>query len=134
MAVLWDEGVNTGRLSMQEFVALTSTNTAKIFNLYPRKGSIRVGADADLVLWDPQGTRTISAKTHHQKVDFNIFEGKTVRGVPSHTISQGRVVWADGDLRAVRGAGRYIERAAYPAVFDLLKKRAEQHKPVAVKR
>ena len=86
------------------------------------------------MLWDPQGTRTISAKTHHQKVDVNIFEGKTVRGVPSHTISQGRLVWANGDLRAVRGAGRYIERAAYPAVFDLLKKRAEQHMPVAVKR
>jgi len=134
MALLWDEGVNTGRLSMQEFVALTSTNSAKIFNIYPRKGTIRVGADADLVLWDPLGTRTISAKTHHQQVDFNIFEGKTVRGIPSHTISQGRVVWADGDLRAERGAGRYIERPAYPAVFDLLKKRAEQHKPIAVKR
>ncbi|MEG0066237.1 MAG: dihydropyrimidinase, partial [Pseudomonas sp.] len=76
----------------------------------------------------------ISAKTHHQQVDFNIFEGKTVRGVPSHTVSQGRVVWADGDLRAERGAGRYIERPAYPAVFDLLSKRAEQHKPTAVKR
>ncbi|MNV89327.1 phenylhydantoinase [compost metagenome] len=57
-----------------------------------------------------------------------------MRGVPSHTISQGRVVWADGDLRAERGAGRYIERPAYPAVFDLLSKRAEQHKPTAVKR
>uniref|UniRef100_UPI00286A1F88 amidohydrolase family protein n=1 Tax=Pseudomonas sp. TaxID=306 RepID=UPI00286A1F88 len=134
MAVLWDEGVNTGRLSMQHFVALTSTNTAKIFNLYPRKGAIRVGADADLVLWDPEGRRTISAKTHHQQVDFNIFEGKTVRGVPSHTVSQGRVVWADGDLRAERGAGRYVERPAYPAVFDLLSKRAELNKPTAVKR
>ena len=86
------------------------------------------------MLWDPLGTRTISAKTHHQNVDFNIFEGKTVRGVPSHTISQGRLVWVDGDLRAERGAGRYIERAAYPSVFDLLKKRAEHQQPVAVKR
>jgi dihydropyrimidinase len=119
---------------MQHFVALTSTNTAKIFNLYPRKGAIRVGADADLVLWDPEGTRTISAQTHHQQVDFNIFEGKTVRGVPSHTVSQGRVVWADGDLRAERGAGRYVERPAYPAVFDLLSKRAELNRPTAVKR
>lgn len=134
MALLWHEGVNTGRLSMQEFVALTSTNTAKIFNLYPRKGAIRVGADADLVLWDPEGTRTISAKTHHQKVDFNIFEGKTVRGVPSHTISQGKLVWADGDLRAERGAGRYVERPAYPSVFEQLSKRAEHSRPTAVKR
>ena len=134
MALLWDEGVNTGHLSMQAFVALTSTNTAKIFNLYPRKGAIRVGADADLVLWDPEGTRTISAKTHHQNVDFNIFEGKTVRGVPSHTISQGKLVWADGDLRAERGAGRYVERPAYPSVFEQLSKRAERSKPVAVNR
>ena len=134
MALLWHEGVNTGRLSMQEFVALTSTNTAKIFNLYPRKGAIRVGADADLVLWDPEGTRTISAKTHHQQVDFNIFEGKTVRGVPSHTISQGKLVWADGDLRAERGAGRYVERPAYPSVFEQLSKRAALCKPVAVNR
>ncbi|MCC1692167.1 dihydropyrimidinase, partial [Salmonella enterica subsp. enterica serovar Indiana] len=95
-------------------------------------GAIRVGADADLVLWDPQGTRTISAKTHHQRVDFNIFEGKTVRGVPSHTISQGKLVWVDGDLRAERGAGRYVERPAYPAVFEQLRKRAEHSRPVAI--
>ncbi|MCZ4149890.1 dihydropyrimidinase, partial [Escherichia coli] len=87
MALLWDAGVNSGRLSMHEFVALTSTNTAKIFNLFPRKGAIRVGADADLVLWDRQGSRTLSAATRHRRVDFNIFEGRTVRGIPSHTIS-----------------------------------------------
>ena len=134
MAGLWDEGVYSGRLSMQDFVALTSTNTAKIFNLYPRKGAIRVGADADLVLWDPQGTRTISAKTHHQRVDFNIFEGRTVRGIPSHTISQGRLVWADGDLRAEMGAGRYLERPAYPSVFEVLSRRAEHQRPTPVER
>lgn len=103
MAVLWDAGVNSGRLSMHEFVALTSTNTAKIFNLFPRKGAIRVGADADLVLWDPQGTRTISAKTHHQQVDFNIFEGRTVRGIlPHHQPGQGAL----GRWRPARRAGR----------------------------
>ncbi|MGR4070485.1 dihydropyrimidinase [Billgrantia sp. C5P2] len=134
MAVLWEEGVNSGKLSMHDFVALTSTNTARIFNLYPRKGSIQVGADADLVVWDPSGTRTISAETHHQNVDFNIFEGKTVRGIPRHTVSQGKWVWRDGELRAERGAGRYLERPAYPGVFDLLKRRAELHAPQAVKR
>lgn len=134
MAVLWDAGVNSGRLSMHEFVALTSTNTAKIFNLFPRKGAIRVGADADLVLWDPQGTRTISAQTHHQRVDFNIFEGRTVRGIPSHTISQGRVLWADGDLRAEPGAGRYVERPPYPSVYEVLERRAEQQRPTPVQR
>lgn len=134
MAVLWDEGVNSGKLSIHDFVALTSTNTARIFNLYPRKGSIQVGADADLVVWDPSGTRTISAETHHQNVDFNIFEGKTVRGIPRHTVSQGKWVWRDGELRAERGAGRYLERPAYPGVFDLLKRRAELHAPQAVKR
>ena len=134
MAVLWDAGVNSGRLSMHEFVALTSTNTAKIFNLFPRKGAIRVGADADLVLWDPQGSRTISAKTHHQQVDFNIFEGRTVRGIPSHTISQGRVLWADGDLRAEPGAGRYVERPAYPSVYEVLSRRAEHQRPTPVQR
>ena len=134
MAVLWDEGVNSGRLSMHDFVALTSTNTARIFNLYPRKGAIQVGADADLVVWDPAGTRTISAETHHQNVDFNIFEGKRVRGIPRHTMSRGKWVWRDGELRAERGAGRYLERPAYPGVFDLLKRRAELHAPQAVQR
>lgn len=134
LAVLWDEGINTGKLSPQEFVALTSTNTAKIFNLYPRKGAIQVGSDADIVVWDPNGTRTISAETHHQNVDFNIFEGKTVRGIARHTISHGKWVWRDGDLRAERGAGRYLERPAYPGVFELLAKRAELNAPMAVKR
>ncbi|WP_192035103.1 dihydropyrimidinase [Halomonas sp. YLGW01] len=134
MAVLWDEGVNSGRLSLQEFVALTSTNAAKIFNLYPRKGAVRVGADADLVVWDPKGTRTISAKTHHQNIDFNIFEGKTVTGIPRHTISQGKWVWRDGELHAERGAGRYLERPAYPGVYDVLKRRAEVNTPTAVDR
>ena len=89
MAVLWDQGVNTGRLTMNEFVEVTSANAAKIFNIYPRKGSVSIGADADLVVWDPEGTRTISAKTHHQNIDFNIFEGRTVKGIPSHTLKPG---------------------------------------------
>jgi dihydropyrimidinase len=87
--VLWDAGVNTGRLTPSEFVAITSANAAKLFNIYPQKGSVSRGADADLVVWDPAGTKTLSAKTQHSKGDFNIFEGRTVKGIPSHTISQG---------------------------------------------
>jgi dihydropyrimidinase len=132
MAVLWHHGVGSGRLTANEFVRVTSTNAAQIFNLYPRKGSVSVGADADLVIWDPAGSRTISAKTHHQKVDFNIFEGMTVKGVPSHTISQGKVVWADGKLDAVEGAGRYIDRPTFPPVFAALalQNRLKAHRPV----
>ncbi|VFT51861.1 phenylhydantoinase [Pseudomonas aeruginosa] len=82
----------------------------------------------------PQGSRTLSAATHHQRVDFNIFEGRTVRGIPSHTISQGKLLWAAGDLRAEPGAGRYVERPAYPSVYEVLGRRAERRRPVAVER
>lgn len=134
LAVIWDAGVNTGRLTPSEFVAITSANTAKLFNIYPRKGCVTAGADADLVLWDPQGSKTLSAKTHHSKVDFNIFEGRTVRGVPSHTISQGRVVYAKGDLRAEQGAGRYVKRPPFGPQFEAADKRLKATAPTAVPR
>ncbi|HXP97538.1 MAG TPA: dihydropyrimidinase [Telmatospirillum sp.] len=122
MTVLWHHGVNSGRLTMSEFVAATSTNAAKIFNLYPRKGTIAVGADADLVVWDPKATKTISAKTQHQKVGLNIFEGMAVEGLAVMTLSQGKVVYRDGQLRAVKGAGRYINRPAFPPVYEAVRK------------
>ena len=115
MEVLWQHGVNSGRLTANDFVALTSTNAAKIFNIHPCKGSIMVGADADIVVWDPEATKTISAKTHHQNVDFNVFEGMEIKGCASHTVSRGRVVYADGKLDTVRGAGRYVDRPPFPA-------------------
>lgn len=134
MAVMWDAGVNTGKLTMNEFVAVTSANAAKIFNIYPQKGSITVGADADIVVWDPAGSRTISAKTHHQNIDFNIFEGRTVTGIPSHTLSRGNLVWVDGDLRAEKGAGQYVERKPFSPVFDAMAKQAHLNTPSAVDR
>ena len=134
LAVLWTHGVNTGRMTPSEFVAITSTNAAKIFNIYPRKGSVSVGADADLVVWDPAGTRIISAKTHHQRIDFNIFEGMEVKGIPSHTISQGNITYKEGQLRAIKGAGRYIKRPSFQPVFDALSKIAKSNRPKAVKR
>ncbi|CDG85002.1 dihydropyrimidinase [Janthinobacterium agaricidamnosum] len=115
MAVVWDAGVNSGKLTPSEFVRVTSTNAAQIFNMYPRKGLIAVGADADIVVWDPQGTRTISAKTQFAKGGFNVFEGRTVRGIPSTTLAAGNVVFHRGELTAVEGAGRYVERPAFSA-------------------
>lgn len=134
MAVIWDAGVNSGRLTPSEFVAITSANAAKLFNIYPRKGLVGVGADADLVVWDPQATRTLSVKTQHSKGDFNIFEGRTVQGVPSHTISQGAVVYAQGQLRAEQGKGRYIKRPAFGPNFDAVQRRAEALHPTPVVR
>lgn len=134
LAILWDEGVNKGRLTLNEFVAVTSTNTAKLFNMYPQKGSITVGADADIVVWDPQGTRTISADSHHMNVDFNIFEGRTVKGIPSHTLSQGKVVWCNGQLNAERGAGRYIKRPPFSPIVEAVARQTELNEPQAVKR
>jgi dihydropyrimidinase len=134
MAVLWTHGVNTGRLTPEEFVAITSANAARIFNLYPRKGSISVGADADIVVWDPKASKTISAKTHHQQVDFNIFEGMAVQGLPSHTLSQGKLTYVQGELRAERGAGRYLKRPAYTSAFAALEKIATANLPTSVKR
>jgi dihydropyrimidinase len=134
LEVLWEHGVRTGKLTMNEFVQVTSTNTAQIFNIYPRKGVVAVGADADIVVWDPQASKTISAKTHKQKVDYNIFEGMTVTGCASHTIANGKVVFADGELDVERGAGRYVDRPAYASYYDALKLKMEHDEPTAVKR
>ncbi|WP_184706919.1 dihydropyrimidinase [Comamonas odontotermitis] len=134
MAVVWDAGVNTGRLTPSEFVAITSANTAKLFNVYPRKGFIGAGADADVVLWDPKATKTLSVKTQHSKGDFNIFEGRQVTGLPSHTISRGKIVYANGDLRAEKNAGQYFKRPAFGPNFQAVQKRAQEMAPTAVAR
>lgn len=134
MHVLWTHGVRTGKLTMNEFVAITSTNAAKIFNIYPRKGAIEVGADADLVVWDPEKERTISKDTHHQNIDFNIFEGMTVKGINVVTVSQGEVVYQDGEPRTKRGVGRYINRPTFAPYYDAMKIGHTNKAPSAVKR
>jgi dihydropyrimidinase len=133
MSVLWHYGVNTGRLTPNEFVRVTSTNAAQIFNLYPRKGAVVQGADADLVIWDPTRSRTISVATHHQNVDFNVFEGMTVNGIATHTIARGELAWVDGDLRAQRGRGRYLKRPPNAAYFEATRtaNRLKEVAPVA---
>jgi len=134
MEVLWHHGVGSGRLTTNEFVRITSANAAQIFNIYPRKGSISEGADADIVVWDPAKTKTISSKTDHQNVDYNIFEGMTVTGCASHTVSRGKLVYADGELLVERGAGRYVERPPFAPFYDALRIQAERARPVPVDR
>jgi len=134
LAVLWTHGVSTGRLTPEEFVAVTSANTAKIFNIYPRKGCIAVGADADIVVWDPEAHKTISAKTHKQNIDFNIFEGMEVKGLPSHTISGGKLRYKAGELMTTPGDGRYVKRPAFPSMFNALDLAAKAKAPTPVKR
>jgi dihydropyrimidinase len=134
MSVLWHHGVRTGRLTPSEFVAATSTNAARIFHLHPKKGAIQPGADADLVIWDPTASRTISAKTHHQNIDFNIYEGMQVEGVAAVTLSRGSIVWKDGQLRTVRGAGRYVNRPCHAPFWDSQRRRNAAAVPTAVPR
>ena len=132
MNVLWTHGVNTGRLTMSEFVAVTSANTAKIFNIYPRKGVIAEGSDADLAIFDPSATHTISVKTHHQNIDFNIFEGMELTGINVATISQGKVVYKNGDVRTERGVGRYVERPCFAPYYSAVEKRSTATAPASV--
>jgi dihydropyrimidinase len=134
MGILWHHGVNTGRLTVSEFVAITSSNAAKIFNIYPRKGMIAAGSDADIVIWDPEMERTISKDTHHQNIDFNIFEGMTVKGANTTTISQGNIVYKDGELRTVKGAGHYINRPTYAPYYSAFEKVRKLNEPKAVDR
>jgi dihydropyrimidinase len=134
MGVLWHHGVNTGRLTVNEFVAITSANAAKIFNIYPRKGAISVGADADIVVWDPEKERTISKDTHHQNIDFNIFEGMELKGANIVTVSQGNIVYQDGEVRTVRGAGRYVDRPTHAPFYSAFEKQRELNEPTAVDR
>lgn len=134
MSVLWSHGVETGKLTPSEFVAVTSTNAAKIFNVFPRKGAVTPGADADLVVWDPKGTRVISAKTHHQKIDFNVYEGMEVTGIPVYTLSQGAVVYDQGEVKTVRGKGRYVDRPCYPPYWKNQALRNKMAEPKKVER
>ena len=110
LALLYTHGVGSGRLGLRQFVDLVSTRPAQLFGLFPRKGVIRVGSDADLVIWDPEATGTISATTHHHRCDRSIYEGFELRGLPSAVVAAGRVQYRENSLEVERGAGRFVHR------------------------
>ena len=110
MPILWTHGVRTGRLTMNEFVAVTSTNAAKAFGLYPKKGAIVEGADADIVVWDPERSKTITAEAQESAIDYNVFEGYEVTGLPRTVLSRGRVAVDDGVVQPKMGHGKFVGR------------------------
>ncbi len=134
MPMLWTHGVNTGRLTMNEFVAVTSTNIAKILNCYPRKGAILVGSDADLVIWDPEKSKTISAKSQQSSIDYNVFEGKQVKGLPRFTLTRGYVAIDDGVVKTKEGHGEFVKRPPNTAVNIALSKWKQVTAPRPVQR
>jgi dihydropyrimidinase len=114
--LLYHHGVNEGRISLRRFVEVTSTNAARMFGLFPRKGTIAVGSDADLVIYDPAREEVISKdnpRTHHMNVDYTAYEGFRVKGYPEVVVARGKVVVDRGKWLGQRGAGRYLKRATY---------------------
>ncbi|QPC83831.1 dihydropyrimidinase [Phototrophicus methaneseepsis] len=117
MMVIWEHGVNTGRLSPTKFVELMSTNPAKIFGMYPKKGTIAIGSDADLLIWDPEAKHTISAETHHMRVDYNCYEGMTVTGKPVMVYQRGKKLVDGDEWLGQNGAGEFIKRKPHAPVL-----------------
>ena len=111
MSLVFDGGVRTGRIPLNRFVELTSTSPAKIFGLFPRKGTIAPGSDADIVIFDPQKTQKLSASTLHMKVDYNPYEGREVTGVTETVLSRGKVIIEDGRFVGRPGNGSFLKRA-----------------------
>ena len=113
MSLIYSGGVADGRFNVNRFVELTATTPAKLFGLYPRKGTIAVGSDADVVIFDPQRKHTISSANHHMRVDYSMFEGITVTGMPDVVIARGNVLVENNEFRGKAGAGNFIKRATY---------------------
>ncbi len=134
MPMLWTYGVATGRITMNEFVAVTSTNIAKILNCYPKKGAILVGSDADIVVWDPKKEKTIEATNQQSAIDYNVFEGKHVKGLPRYTLSRGHVSVVDGEVKTQEGHGKFVKREPNAAVNSALSTWKELINPTPVKR
>ena len=112
-SLLYSEGVRKGRISLNQFVNMISTASARLFGLFPRKGTIAVGSDADLVIFDPNQERTLSAQTHHMKVDYSAFEGMKVTGEPVSVLVRGEFVIRDKQFVGTPGYGAYLRRDSF---------------------
>ena len=113
MSLIYHHGVAQRRIGLNRFVELTSTAAAKIFGLFPKKGTIAVGSDADIVIFDPKREQTISAATHHMRVDYSAYEGWKVKGVTEIVMSRGRVIVENGKWKGKAGDGRFIKRGTF---------------------
>jgi dihydropyrimidinase len=113
LSLIYSGGVHGGHFNANRFVQLVSTAPAKLFGLYPRKGTIAVGSDADLVIFDPLEEQVLSAKTHHMRVDYSMFEGIKVKGVAKIVLSRGRVLVENGKFQGRAGAGEFLRRKTY---------------------
>ncbi|XP_057180532.1 dihydropyrimidinase-related protein 5b [Triplophysa rosa] len=127
MSVIWERGVVSGKMDENRFVAVTSSNAAKMYNLYPRKGRVAPGADADVLVWDPDAIRTISSCAQVQGGDFNLYENQRCHGVPLVTISRGRLVCENGAFMCAEGSGRFCPLRPFP---DFLYKRIIQREKI----
>jgi dihydropyrimidinase len=124
LQMIHEFGVRTGRISLNRMVELLATNPAKLFGLYPRKGTIAVGSDGDLVVFDPEKQVTISASTHHSKVDYNLYEGTTVTGSPEVVLLRGKVLVENDELVASAGVGEFVKRARFGEELKTARKAA----------
>ena len=111
--MLYDDGVRTGRITANKWVDLVATTPAKLFGMFPQKGTIAVGSDADIAVWDPERTRTIRGEEMASNAGFDIYEGKEVRGWPEYTISRGEIIVDKGELVGSRGRGLRVKRGPH---------------------
>jgi len=133
MMVLYTAGVRGGHFSLNRWVELCCTNPAKFFGIYPQKGVIAPGSDADLVVWDPDATYTIRAASQHQRTDYNLYEGMKVTGMPSVVLSRGRVLVQDGAWKGEAGAGRFLRRQRFERPGAMPSKAAPARTPAKAK-
>jgi len=117
LIIQWTYGVGEGRMSPNRYVELNATNPAKIFGLYPKKGTLAVGADADIALWDPAATKTLRAATHHMRTDYSLYEGWQVTGLPVKVFRRGELLVDGNTWHGQRGSGRWTPRKAHGAVL-----------------